>query len=218
MNREPGFSARAMGRGSSFDVEPDFLWRLGRWRRQRPKAWPCFILHPRARQGGPVVPFSAFCFFPPLRFQVSVPRPPICDVRSILHPRRSRPVHGKPNILNRKYLRRLVHPLVARPGKATKSVDWERSKSGHTRLSDGISVAVSAGRFHHRKMMEPCLHGSGAPREVLVGLPGSQGGRGRHKCTICAYALGLARAQTATSRRWENLSIVPTAGPLRWMW
>ena len=39
-------------------------------------------------------------------------------------------------------------------------------------------------------MDERCKHGSLAPQSSLLALPDSQGGRGRHKCTNCAYYAG----------------------------
>jgi hypothetical protein len=38
---------------------------------------------------------------------------------------------------------------------------------------------------------EMCKHGSGAPKEVLEGLPDYQGKTGRHKCVVCAYQAGI---------------------------
>ena len=40
--------------------------------------------------------------------------------------------------------------------------------------------------------MEECRHGNLAPRNLLVRLPESQGGLGRHKCPNCAFQLGVA--------------------------
>jgi hypothetical protein len=48
-----------------------------------------------------------------------------------------------------------------------------------------------------------CRHNNVAPAEVIDGLPSSQGGSGRHKCTVCAYALG-ATTDPATHARWEH--------------
>jgi len=38
--------------------------------------------------------------------------------------------------------------------------------------------------------VEECKHGNSAPKSVLDNLEDSQGGTGRHKCTICAYKEG----------------------------
>ena len=41
---------------------------------------------------------------------------------------------------------------------------------------------------------EECQVGNVAPLSVLSRLPENQGGRGRHKCVICAYQVGLNEA------------------------
>ena len=38
---------------------------------------------------------------------------------------------------------------------------------------------------------ETCKHGQGAPKAVISELPESQAGTGRHRCVVCAYAVGL---------------------------
>ncbi len=38
--------------------------------------------------------------------------------------------------------------------------------------------------------MENCKHDRSAPKEVVRNLPLSQAGEGRHKCAVCAYAVG----------------------------
>lgn len=45
-------------------------------------------------------------------------------------------------------------------------------------------------------MMERCRHGKSAPQSMLLALPDSQGGRGRHKCPNCAYEEGRKGAST----------------------
>jgi hypothetical protein len=40
--------------------------------------------------------------------------------------------------------------------------------------------------------MGKCAHGNFAPDEVIETWPECQAGEGRHKCAVCAYALGLA--------------------------
>ena len=43
--------------------------------------------------------------------------------------------------------------------------------------------------------LETCQIGLTAPRSVLSKLPDSQGGTGRHKCTVCAFNYGFEAAQ-----------------------
>jgi len=43
--------------------------------------------------------------------------------------------------------------------------------------------------------LEPCQIGLAAPKDVLLDLPLSQAGSGRHKCTICAYNHGFKDAR-----------------------
>src|SRR5262249_3826770 len=47
--------------------------------------------------------------------------------------------------------------------------------------------------------LETCQIGLTAPRDVLSKLPASQGGTGRHKCTVCAFNYGFEAAQTKST-------------------
>jgi hypothetical protein len=47
--------------------------------------------------------------------------------------------------------------------------------------------------------LETCQIGLTAPRSVLSTLPVSQGGTGRHKCTVCAFNFGFEAAQTKSN-------------------
>ncbi|RMG20774.1 MAG: hypothetical protein D6729_02135 [Deltaproteobacteria bacterium] len=58
---------------------------------------------------------------------------------------------------------------------------------------------------------ECCKHGQPAPRDILRALGESQGGTGRHKCAVCAYAEGYRagfeaglRAARATARQAQT--------------
>lgn len=46
--------------------------------------------------------------------------------------------------------------------------------------------------------VEECQEGSFAPKKVLATLPEGQGGTGRHKCTICAFQLGMEAGRRST--------------------
>ncbi len=48
-----------------------------------------------------------------------------------------------------------------------------------------------------------CKHARTAPADLLMRLPESQGGPGRHKCGVCAYSRGFA---IAGSRRFKSLN------------
>lgn len=57
-----------------------------------------------------------------------------------------------------------------------------------------------------------CDHASIAPAETIEALPPSQGGTGRHKCVVCAFAEGL-NASTHTKlphERCEHGNVAPT--------
>lgn len=43
---------------------------------------------------------------------------------------------------------------------------------------------------------ETCRHGESAPTEMLVALPSSQGGLGRHKCAVCAFQQGKSETRS----------------------
>lgn len=47
--------------------------------------------------------------------------------------------------------------------------------------------------------LETCQIGLTAPRSVLSKLQGSQGGTGRHKCTVCAFNYGFEAAQARST-------------------
>ena len=40
--------------------------------------------------------------------------------------------------------------------------------------------------------MATCQHGHSMPDDLIVALPDSQAGTGRHKCVVCAFGLGLS--------------------------
>ncbi|HMP84107.1 MAG TPA: HNH endonuclease [Verrucomicrobiota bacterium] len=49
--------------------------------------------------------------------------------------------------------------------------------------------------------MATCAHHNTIPDDVLVRIPGSQAGSGRHRCVICAYAQGVAAARRGATIR-----------------
>ena len=51
-----------------------------------------------------------------------------------------------------------------------------------------------------------CQVGNSAPLSVLINLPDNQGGKGRHKCVICAYHAGLAERIGESSRETELIT------------
>lgn len=59
--------------------------------------------------------------------------------------------------------------------------------------------------------MAACQHGHSMPDDLIVALHDSQGGTGRHRCVVCAYAMGVnyvvASGETETCNRG---SIAPT--------
>ena len=59
---------------------------------------------------------------------------------------------------------------------------------------------------------ETCQIGSTAPRSVLSTLPASQGGTGRHKCTVCAFNYGFEAARTKSKPAVKELS--PSREPI----
>ena len=52
-------------------------------------------------------------------------------------------------------------------------------------------LAVKNKEAKHAGIEATCPHEVPAPRDMLKGLPASQGGKGRHKCANTAYRLGL---------------------------
>ena len=52
--------------------------------------------------------------------------------------------------------------------------------------------------------MASCEHNNTIPDAVIGLIPGSQGGTGRHKCVVCAYAGGVA-----ASRRVASIALIP---------
>lgn len=59
--------------------------------------------------------------------------------------------------------------------------------------------------------MANCTHGNSMPDDIVAGLHPSQGGTGRHRCAICAFAMGVNHAlgQGPTETCQEG-SIAPT--------
>lgn len=59
-----------------------------------------------------------------------------------------------------------------------------------------------------------CRHNHDAPEDVIKALPHSQGGSGRHKCAVCAYALGLQdglnNVAVTQGEACEHSSVAPT--------
>lgn len=49
--------------------------------------------------------------------------------------------------------------------------------------------------------MATCVHHNTIPEDVLWRIPESQGGSGRHRCVVCAYAQGIAAAQQGAITR-----------------
>jgi len=49
-----------------------------------------------------------------------------------------------------------------------------------------------------------CTHGNAAPSSLVETLPESQAGLGRHKCTICAYAIGSSPQSLAIADMLET--------------
>jgi hypothetical protein len=58
----------------------------------------------------------------------------------------------------------------------------------------GISELDKSIDFHGRFVK--CSHGKVAPESILKSLKESQGGSGRHKCVVCAYHIGRAKARS----------------------
>lgn len=56
--------------------------------------------------------------------------------------------------------------------------------------------------------MEECRHGNQAPQDMLLTLPESQGGLGRHKCPNCAYQFGIAEVDQKIAAQGK---IIPCA-------
>ncbi len=54
--------------------------------------------------------------------------------------------------------------------------------------------------------MVRCAHGTTMPDDVLARIPDSQAGSGRHKCIVCAYAQGVARACRAAEIRFLGVT------------
>ena len=63
-----------------------------------------------------------------------------------------------------------------------------------------------------QEVMANCVHGNSMPDDLIVTLHDSQGGSGRHKCVICAYAKGASLVvPTGQTESCSSGSIVPTA-------
>lgn len=62
----------------------------------------------------------------------------------------------------------------------------------------GISELNKRIDFHGRFVK--CSHGKVAPESILKSLKESQGGTGRHKCVVCAYQIGRAKARSVPNK------------------
>lgn len=59
--------------------------------------------------------------------------------------------------------------------------------------------------------MANCQHGHSMPDDLIAALHDSQGGTGRHRCVICAYAMGVNYAVASVETEQCNYgSIAPT--------
>lgn len=67
----------------------------------------------------------------------------------------------------------------------------------------GVSGAVNS------EQSEKCNAGSTAPISVLLALPESQAGSGRHKCTNCAYQKGYEDGLSIQRKELEKTGVIP---------
>jgi hypothetical protein len=92
-----------------------------------------------------------------------------------------------------------------------------QSRAGGRLLEHGIIQALTVRPPEAPaldSMFEGCKHQQSAPKAHLEQLPEAQAGTGRHRCVVCAYAMGLTEGEAKADRRWShNARLHPVASP-----